>query len=123
MELILQRTLPIHIVATGQTRIKIKIISTLMVVALLLITNKMGDLQITNKMGDLLNKNSSQIIMVMEITTIINSTSNKMETVIIINMVETMEPHSLDRKDLLYRCPIILTRTNSFLQMTSICDL
>ena len=89
----------------------------------LLITNKMGDLQITYKMGDLLNKNSSQIIMVMEITTIINSTSNKMETVIIINMVETMELHSLDRKDLLYRCPIILTRTNSFLQMTSICDL
>jgi len=80
-------------------------------------------LQITNKMEDLLlSKSNSLIIMVMAITTIINSTSNKMETVIIINMVETMEPHSLDRKDLLYRCPIILRRTISFLLMTSICD-
>lgn len=84
-------------------------------------------LQITNKMEDLLlSKSNSLIIMGMAITTIttitiINSTSNKMETVIIINMVETMEPHSLDRNDLLYRCPIILKRT-IFLLMTSICD-
>jgi len=82
-------------------------------------------LQITNKMEDLLlSKSNSLIIMAMAITTItiINSTSNKMETVIIINMVETMEPHSLDRNDLLYRCPIILRRMISFLLMTSICD-
>ena len=80
-------------------------------------------LLITNKTEDLLNR-SSKIIMVTEITTIINSSSNKMETVIIINMVETMELRSLARKDLLnlYRCPIISMRMNSFLLMTSICE-
>ena len=116
-----------------------------MVGGLLLITNKMAVLHqifnimavlllifnimevlllITNIMEVHLNKNNSQITMVTVITTIINSTSNKMEMAIIINMVETMEPHSLVRNDLLnlYRCPIILMRMNNFLLMTSICD-
>lgn len=78
-------------------------------------------LQIISKMVVHLPK--SQAIMVME-TTIINSTSNKTAMPIIINTVEIMELHSLDKRGLhkSYSCPIISTRTNSFLQMTSICE-